>query len=107
AAPDGEQAHEQALVGHRIEVVELAPRLEVRALRVQVVRADPPGRLARFPLRAGLGVSVFPVPAHARVAVAETVDPFAAERVVEDGGAVAARAAARHRLAPVDAVRGE
>src|SRR5262249_22977598 len=96
AAPDGEQAQEDALVGDAIEVVQLGRRLVVGPGRVEVVRADPhrrPGVLA--PLGAAdhiiFGFPVAPAPGSAP-AVAQAIDPDLAERVVEHGAAVAASA---------------
>src|SRR5206468_883550 len=54
AAPDGEQAQEQTLVSHAVEIVEFTDRLEVVALRVEAVGAAPQRRLVdALPLRAG------------------------------------------------------
>src|SRR5262245_61354672 len=51
---------------------------------------------------------VFQVIARAALAVrTEAVDPDLAKRIVEDGGAVAAEAAARDHVGPVKAVGGE
>src|SRR5262249_19099192 len=45
AAPDAEQAKQQTLVGHAVEVVQLGNDLEVVALRVEPVGVGPIARL--------------------------------------------------------------
>src|SRR5262249_56509947 len=80
AAPDGEQPQEQTLVGDAVEVVELRLDLQVVALGVEAVGADPRHRLARLPRRALDDVGVLAVVARpARGARAKAVDPDLAE----------------------------
>src|SRR5947199_4415915 len=94
AAPNREEAQQQTLIGDGVEVVELARRLEIVALRIEPVGADPQMRLARLPPRTRHEIGILPVAADAaelRRIAPDAVDPHAAKRVVEHRRAVAAR----------------
>ena len=108
AAPDREEADHQALVAHRVEVVELGRDLQIGAQRVEPVGADPHLRLRDFlPVRPGEQVLHLPVATRARLApaVAQAVAPHLAERIPKHRRAVARRAGAQHARPPVNAVR--
>src|SRR5262249_23848546 len=89
ATPDREQAEDQALVSHAVEIVKLRLDLQVIARQVEIVDAGPQRRLLiALPMRAGHQIGRLPVltPPRGAGAVAEAVDPDLAERVVERRG---------------------
>src|SRR5262249_40201886 len=99
-----------ALVGHAVKIVQLAHRLQILTLRVEMVGAAPHRRLVdAFPLRALQDVLDLPVAAAARLApaVAQTVDPHPAAPIPEARRAGPPRAGAQDTLAPVNSIGRE
>src|SRR5262249_35803188 len=61
AAPDREQADHETFVGHAIEIVELALRLQIVAGRIKFIRANPRQWFAGFPACPGEHVGILPI----------------------------------------------
>ncbi len=109
ASPDCKQPQGEALVGHAVEVIELRRRPYLGPGEIQCVRSRPQdwicGLSLSSPVRALAKVVDFPIPARPRIApsVSCAHNPAIAERVVEEGAAVAPLARVAH-VRPIDAV---
>ena len=112
ALPDGEQADDQALISDRVQIVQLGLDLAqcfVGVMRIESIRTGPgPADLIDSfqPVAQVRALCVLPRSPDLILSVAKTVDPLVAERVVKQGGSIAAGPGRGHRRSPVNSIRG-
>src|SRR5262249_46630194 len=112
AAPDREQAQNQAFVCDCVEVIELRGHTEIGARKVEAIGSDPEHRILWLPARAGDRVAALPVLSHARVpwagweAVSDAEYPDVTKRIPESRRPVARDIHRGNRATPMDAITG-